>query len=226
MTNSSPRIATINAVTASIDPARRAILEVLPDADVWTLLDDRLLQDAEAAGGLTPALAARMQRLITHAQTQGAEAILLTCSLYGPVAESFPDLGMPVVSADGPAFDAVAELRESTVAVVSGQPAPLADSVARTAARAAELGSQVTLRPVLAQDAVARADGDETRLASLIVDAIRSQVDSVDAVFLAQYSLSPAGPKVAELLSVPVLSGPTWAAKRVAAGLQRGMASA
>ena len=42
--------------------------------------------DADAAGGLTPALRDRMSTLIRYAVDGGADAVLLSCSMYGPVA--------------------------------------------------------------------------------------------------------------------------------------------
>lgn len=220
MTNQTLRIATINAVTASIEPAREALAQAIPGADVWSLLDDRLLQDANAQGGLTQDLTDRMIRLIDHARAEGVDAVLLTCSLYGPVAESVLDSDIPLISADGPVFDAVAGLAGRRVAVVSGGPTPLEDSVARTAARARELGSDVALVPVLANEAVPRSGGDPALLKSIIVDAVRDQAPGVDAVFLAQYSLSPAGAAVSEALGLRVLSGPQWAARRIADSLE------
>ena len=220
MTNQTLRIATINAVTASIEPARRALIQALPGVDVWSILDDRLLQDADVSGGLTQGLSDRMVRLISHAREEGVDAILLTCSLYGPVAESVLDADIPLVSADGPAFDAVASLTGSRVAVVSGGATPLADSVTRTESRARELGSDVELVPVLAQDAALRSGGDVAALTAAIVEAVAAHAPAVDAVFLAQYSLSPAGDDVSRTLGLPVLSGPQWAARRIADSLE------
>lgn len=219
MVNQKPRIATINAVPASIGPARSALLRAVPDADVWTLLDDHLLQDAEEQGGLTPPLTDRMLALIEHARSQGADAVMLTCSLYGSVADSVSDASIPVISADGPAFDAVAAMSGRRVAVVSGQPAPLADSVARTAARIDEVGSDVTLLPVLAENAARRAAGDTAALVELIADAVAHDAAAADAVFLAQYSLSPAEDSLQDRLGIPVLSGPQLAARTVAEAL-------
>ena len=86
-TDRAPTVAVINATNASVAPAKAAIAEGFPEARVWSLLDDRLVSDAEAAGGLTPDLSARMASLIDYAVKGGADAVLLSCSMYGPVVQ-------------------------------------------------------------------------------------------------------------------------------------------
>ena len=58
----------------------------VPRGRLWHLLDNRLVTDADAAGGLTPALHDRMSSLIQYAVDGGADAVQLSCSMYGPVA--------------------------------------------------------------------------------------------------------------------------------------------
>ncbi len=70
----------------SVAPAQAAFADEFPDAELWHLLDDRLVMDADAAGGLTPALRDRMSTLIQYAVDGGADAVQLSCSMYGPVA--------------------------------------------------------------------------------------------------------------------------------------------
>jgi hypothetical protein len=84
VTASDPTVALIHATPAAIGPARMAFSERFPRATVWNLLDDLLISQAQSAGGLTPALRGRMERLIEHAVAGGADAVLLTCSMYGP----------------------------------------------------------------------------------------------------------------------------------------------
>lgn len=86
MTTNPPTVALIHATTAAIAPAAAAFADRFPEARLWNLLDDLLMTEADAAGGLTAPLRRRMRCLIAHAEDGGAAAILLTCSLYGPVA--------------------------------------------------------------------------------------------------------------------------------------------
>ena len=82
----SPVVALIHATPAAMARARAAFDERFPPAELWNLLDDRLISEAEAAGGLTPALRHRMSAPIRHAVGGGADAVLLSC-ITGTVVE-------------------------------------------------------------------------------------------------------------------------------------------
>ncbi|WP_146239738.1 aspartate/glutamate racemase family protein [Curtobacterium sp. MCSS17_011] len=209
------RIALINAVPAAIEPARAALERSMPDVDVWSILDDRLLQDADQSGGLTEQLRARMLRLIDHAMLEGADGVLLTCSMYGPVATDAPTQGnLPVIGADEAAFEAVAELAGRRIAVVASQRAPLEDTMLRLREYLAEVGSAVELVPIVPDGAFAASRGAN---ASALVTAIQSALPTsphLDALFLAQYSLAPAAPALAST-GLTVITGPDRAAARL-----------
>jgi hypothetical protein len=201
-------------------PAAAALGADFPEAEVWHLLDDRLLTDAERAGGLTDPLRARMRRLIDHARRGRADAALLTCSLYGEIAlESAA--AIPVLAPDQSAFEELAAGGNRRVLVLASFEAALRDSQDRLR-RALSAGphpqTAVTGLVVPAARAPAAA-GDVPGLVSALADAVRAdavrtgdQAAPPDAVFLAQYSLAPAGQGLAAALGVPVLSGPASAA--------------
>lgn len=79
-------IALIETTTAATPPAIEAFDAEFPEATLWNVLDDRLIVEALEAGGLTAPLTERMSRLISYALDAGADGVLLTCSMYGPVA--------------------------------------------------------------------------------------------------------------------------------------------
>jgi hypothetical protein len=57
-----------------------------PGAVLTHAVREDLLQDAEAAGGLTDAIAERTARALEALATPGVDAVLLTCSTVGPGA--------------------------------------------------------------------------------------------------------------------------------------------
>jgi len=209
-----PLVALISAVRASIPPTLEAFASAFPDAEPWNIVDDRLLEDATDQGGLTPHLELRMQRLIDHALTEGAAGVLLTCSLYAPVAhEAAADAGVPVLAPDDAVFMAVRDQGYQSVLLVSSAEGPLADSVARLRAFVA---AGVEVHGALAAEAApaARA-GDIDALTAAIAAAVRSSASGFDAVVLGQYSLAPAAARLAAELKLPVLAGPQYAAERL-----------
>ncbi|MEV7941752.1 MULTISPECIES: aspartate/glutamate racemase family protein [unclassified Kitasatospora] len=211
-----PRIALISAVPTAMAPAAEALREGFPEAEVWHLLDDRLLSDADEQGGLTAALRARMHRLIEHAVRGGADAVLLTCSLYGVVAqEAAGGVAVPVLAPDQAAFEQIAAGGLRHVLVVASFEAALRDSVDRLrtvlASSAPAPGVEVSGLVVPEAKAVTAA-GERDRLVSVLVEGVSAAIADADAVFLAQYSLAPAARALAAALEMPVVSGPASAA--------------
>jgi hypothetical protein len=214
------RIALISATPAAIDPAANALRAEMPEVGIWNILDDALLSDANDQGGVTPHLAARMRRLISHARTEGAAAILLTCSMYGAVAQGEVQ-DIPILAPDQAAFDELAEKEFGTVLVVASLESALADSLERLAASLADAGSRSQLVGVFARDAMAATkSGDVEALVLALATASRPFAADADAIFLAQYSLAPAAVGLASELQLPVISGPQSAAVRLGEALR------
>lgn len=207
-----PRIALISAVTAAIAPARSALDELYPEAQVWNILDDRLLSDADDRGGLDDALRARMLRLIDHALAEGADGVLLTCSLYGPVASDVRR-DAPVLAPDEAAFQEIATAGYGSVLVVASFEGARDDSVERLEATLREAGSATAVTGIAVPAAMAATKAQDPRaLLAALAEACAPYATQVDAVFLAQYSLAPAAHDLAQTLGIPVLSGPASSA--------------
>ena len=84
-----PRIALIHALTHSVAPINEAMVREWPEATRMNLLDDSLSADLAASGrGLDAAMNQRFQDLADYAVGTGAEAILFTCSAFGPCIEA------------------------------------------------------------------------------------------------------------------------------------------
>ncbi|MFK0294640.1 hypothetical protein ACIQU6_29790 [Streptomyces sp. NPDC090442] len=214
-----PRIALISAVPAAIAPAVDALREGFPEAVAWNLLDDRLLTDATERGGPDAELTARMERLIAHAVRGGAAAVLLTCSLYGPVAERAA-AGVPVLAPDQAAFAELGAGRFGRVLVAAAFAGARDDSTARLRAALRAAGAAVEVLGVAVPDAAAAvAAGDATGLVAALAGGCAGRLAGVDAVFLAQFSLAPAARGLADALGVPVLSGPASAARALRSAL-------
>lgn len=215
--NAPLRIALISAVDAAIAPARAALHDALPGAIVWNILDDRLLLDADSRGGLDTGLRARMQRLIGHALQEDTDGVLLTCSLYGSVAQE-TRATVPVLAPDQAAFDDIADAHYESVLVLASFDGARDDSVHRLQRALSDAGSATRVEGVSVPAAMtATRDADYDALVAALVDACRQRGNDIQAVFLAQYSLAPAGNALQEAIDIPVVSGP----KSAAAALRR-----
>jgi hypothetical protein len=214
-----PRIALIHATTAAMAPAVAGMNNVFPGAEVWNLLDDQLLPDADAHGGLAPQLAERMHRLIDLAITHGAAGVLLTCSMYGSVAQA-TNADVPVLSPDEAAFEKALAGNYGKVLMVASFESALSDSVARFAEFLKANGSATQVIGEHVPGAlIATKAGDISALTAALIEAAKPFVGSVDAVLLGQYSLAPAAIALEEALGLPVISGPQAAALKLKAAV-------
>ena len=219
MTESAPTVALIHATPTAMAPARAAFADRFPQARVWNLLDDLLIGQAQEAGSVTAPLRRRMERLIDHAVSGGADAVLLTCSMYGPVAHYVGrSSSVPVLASDDALFDAVAGYRPRRVAVLGPVQAGVDDTVARLLAHLGHGATDVVGR-VVDGAASAAAAGDLGQLEQLVTTVARSVEKSADVIVLGQFSLSPAAGAVAAAVAVPVLSPPHLAAEALSARL-------
>jgi hypothetical protein len=205
-----PLIALISATTAAIAPATAGLSRGFPEADVWNLVDDRLLAEADAHGGLTPELSARMTRLIDHALAEGADGVLLTCSMYGPAAHAYPKADGPVLAADDGAFDAVLHGGFDRVLVAGSLESATRDATRRLSAAADSVSVPLEIDEVVARPA--------TFVATV---AAADRTARPDAILLAQYSLAPFADKLtAATGGRPVLTGPDSAAAMLRASIE------
>ncbi|MFJ8716159.1 aspartate/glutamate racemase family protein [Streptomyces violaceus] len=212
-----PTVAVISALPASLEPARTALAEGFPEASVWNLLDDRLLSGAEAADGLTPALSDRMLSLISYAVHGGADAVLLTCSLYGPVLEQARrEHGLPMLSSDEELFAEVSRRRFGSVLLLGHLAPAVQDSVNRLkrVLSSTERGERTEVTGHTASGAaMAAAHEDLDALEKSLTAAATPYLKEVDALILGMFSLSPAGAGMEKALGLPVLSAPLLAAR-------------
>ncbi|MBM6402149.1 aspartate/glutamate racemase family protein [Phycicoccus sonneratiae] len=225
-----PTVAVINATAASVAPARAALAEGFPEATVWSLMDDRLIIDAEAAGGLTPGLSARMASLIDYAVNGGADAVLLSCTMYGPVVQQERLAStLPMLSADEELFDEVSRRGYGSVLLLGPLPPAVQDSVTRlrTVLDDSPASAATTVVGEVAPGAHALVvSGDLPGLERLLIETATPHLEEVDAVVLGNFSLAPARSGVERALGKPVLSAPLLAAtalraRVVGAGTER-----
>ena len=82
------RITLIHAMSPSIPPITQAFHRLWPEATLMNLLDDSLAPDLARDRALTPAMTDRFLALARYGKSTGSDAILFTCSAFGPSIEA------------------------------------------------------------------------------------------------------------------------------------------
>jgi aspartate/glutamate racemase len=196
------RIALIHALKHSIQPIESSFARLWPDVRLMNLLDDSLSADLARDGRLTDVMTERFLTLGRYVVSTGADAILFTCSAFGPCIEAVAraHAPMPVLKPN----EAMIEQ-----ATRGGRKVGLLSTFSPTlASMPPEFPASVELVPKLAEGALAALDrGDRAEHDRLVVEASKDLRDC-DVIALAQYSMAPAASAVEQASGRPVLTTP------------------
>jgi hypothetical protein len=172
------------------------------------IVDESLLDEARAAGAITPALEQRIAAVLRDASAPDGAVVLCTCSTIGGSAEEAgARAGGVVLRVDRPMAERAVALGDRILVA-----AALASTLAPTraliqdAARAA--GKPIELRELLCEPAWAFFErGDLAGYAQAIANQLRADAGDAEVIVLAQASMAAAAPLCADL-GVPILSSP------------------
>ena len=203
------RITLIHALKHSIGPIEAAFAQSWPDVRLMNLLDDSLSADLARDGKLSEAMTDRFLALGDYAAATGSDAILFTCSAFGPCIEAVAraHAPMPVLKPN----EAMIEQ-----AVTMGRKIGLLSTFPPTLqSMPPEFPASVQIVPRLAGGALAALDrGDRATHDRLIVEASKSLRDC-DVIALAQFSIASTAPLVADATGKPVVTTPDSAVAKL-----------
>jgi Asp/Glu/hydantoin racemase len=189
------RITLVHALKHSIVPIEASFARLWPDATLMNLVDDSLSADLARDGSLTSAMTERFLTLGRYAASTGSDAILFTCSAFGPCIEAVAreHAPMPVLKPNEAMIEQAAA-KGHRIGLLSTFPPTLA-SMPREFPRGLEIV------PKLVEGAMAALD----------------RGDRAELIALAQYSMAPAAALVAEASGRPVLTTPDSAVTKLKA---------
>ncbi len=211
-----PRIALIHALRESLAPIDSAFEALWPEARRTHLLDDSLSADLAAAGVLDDGMTRRFLDLATYVRRQGADAILFTCSAFGPCIDAVKAAhpAIPVLKPNEAMLDEATAWARQNPARPLGLLATFGPTLA---SMPPEFPADVALRTGLAASALAalqRGDGGaHDALANEAAAALAAQ--GCGAIALAQFSLARAAPLIAQRCGLPVFTTPQAAVRRL-----------
>jgi Asp/Glu/hydantoin racemase len=214
-----PRTLAFVHTVLSLPPVFAALAEELvPDAEVFHVVDESLLTVTRKTGSLTPTTRQRVLGHLLSAAEAGADFVVVTCSSIGPAVDASREfVPVPVLRVDEPMADEAVRLgsRVGVLATLRTTLEPTAALVARRA-EAADKPVDVVARVCDGAFEALQA-GDRDRHDELVRDGLRRLAADVDVVVLAQASMA----RVVDALPqeerrVPVLSSPRLGMLRAA----------
>ena len=196
------RIALIHALAHSLAPIENSFARLWPEAKLMNLLDDSLSADLARDGKLTEAMTERFQSLGRYVSATGANAILFTCSAFGPCIEAVARTHAPMpVLKPNEAMIEQAVAKGKKIGLLSTFPPTLA-SMPR------EFPASVEIVPKLAEGALAALDRGDRATHDRMVTEASKDLRACDVIALAQFSMATAASMVAEATGRPVLTTP------------------
>ena len=211
----------IHTSFVSVDDLKALFAEIVPEVGLVNIVDDSLLRDVMASGSVTPAIARRMCGYAANLESLGVDLILSQCSSVGEAAElAANQVSIPVLRIDRPMADEA--VRQGTCITVVATVASTVGPSVRIVRRAAEeAGRKVEVRELLVDGAlkILLEKKDRELHNRLVLEAIRSAEKTSDVIVLAQGSMVVLLPLLKNV-SVPVLTSPRLAVKRVRAMLE------
>jgi Asp/Glu/hydantoin racemase len=212
------RLAYIHTVTSLVSVFKSLTGELIPEADVFNIVDESLLQNTIRANQLSNTTRRRLAGYLISAEEAGAEAILVTCSSVGPAVDGGRSLvNVPVFRVDQPMADLAVKsgTRIGVAATLQTTLDPTSDLIHRLAEGRHKDVKVISRLCEGAFEAVIR--GDTTKHDQLVAQGLRDLASQSDVIVLAQASMA----RVVEMLSeedrkVPILSSPRLAVEHLA----------
>jgi Asp/Glu/hydantoin racemase len=217
---SAPRIALIHATPVAIDPIVDAFRQLWPEARTTNLLEDALAPDLAIAGRLTDAIIDRFVTLARYVHRCGADAILFTCSAFGPAVEAARDVvPVPVLKPNEAMLDEALEAGKRVGLIATFEPSipALRQELEQLAVRESATLEIVTRAVPAALTALHAGRNDEHD--RLIADAAEALGDC-DAILLGQFSMASAARVIPSRPGRKVLTSPASAVTRLRAALR------
>jgi Asp/Glu/hydantoin racemase len=210
-----PRIFLIHATPLSLAPIAEAFSRLWPEAQLANLLEDSLSRDRQRDGRLTEAMTNRFLTLARYAESAGANAILFTCSAFGPAIEACrARSAIPMLKPNEAMLEEALALGADIGLIASFPPSlPALEEELRDAAR--EAGKTITVHSALAAGAMEALAAGDAATHDRIIAAAANSLSNCDVVCFAQFSMSGAAKAAAAASGRRVLTTPDSAVAKL-----------
>ena len=208
------RLTLIHALRHSPPPIEAAFARLWPGQVLMNLMDDSLSADLAREGQLTEAMTRRFLALGRYAAGTGSDAILFTCSAFGPCIEAVAaeQAPTPVLKPNEAMIAEILATGHRRIGLLATFPGTLTSMPP-------EFPPGIEVVPMLAEGALAALDAGDVATHDRLAVAAAKRLTAVDAIALGQFSLAHVAHEVAEATGLPVFSTPESAVRLLKARL-------
>jgi Asp/Glu/hydantoin racemase len=210
-----PRIALIHATPVAIEPIVAAFKRLWPEARTTNLLEDSLSSDLAHEGKLTDRMIERFVTLARYARGCGADAILFTCSAFGPAIEAArAALDIPVLKPNEAMLDEALAAGSHIGLIATFAPSiPSLRQELEDLAQSRRISLSITTCAV-PNALAALHEGQPEEHDRLIAEAAAGMEDC-EALILGQFSMASAAECIPQRAGRKVLTSPASAVMRL-----------
>lgn len=212
-----PKIYLIHAAGVAMAPIVASFRANWPEARIVNLLEDGLMNDLADDGRLTDAMVERFVHIGHYCVKASANAILFTCSAFGPaIEECRRQVAIPVLKPNEAMYDELVATSGTVSLLATFQPS-LPSMLAEIAACAKEKGTEVTVRPHLVEGALAALQDNRPDEHNRLIAEAAAKQNGCDMIALGQFSMAPAKALAAKRTATPILTTPDSAVAKLKA---------
>lgn len=212
----SRKLAIIHTTPVTVEPLKRLAMDTIDDCEVINFVDDSILPQLAANGGNIDEIEERWVQYARFAEQSGASCILSACSSVGELVErARARVGVPVLRIDEAMAEAAVAIG-TRIGVAATVRTTLEPTMRLLQSKAASLGREVELEPLLADEAYRLLmAGDKEGHDRVLAEALAGLRDKTDVVVLAQASMARVVDSLPEHLRPHFLSSPGLGMERV-----------
>jgi len=207
----------VHSVAALVPLFSGLASEIMPDVEIIHLVDEGILKDVVATGEYGSTMGRRLGLLASFAEESGAEAVMLTCSTLGVLAdEAGGMIKVPFLRVDEAMADEAVQLG-GRIGIIATAYTTLKPTSGLMEERAALAKKAVNTETVLCDEAFAAlARGDMSAHDGIVLENLKNLMERSDVVVLAQASMARVADQIpVEQRRVPVLSSPRPGVQRL-----------
>ena len=210
-----PRIALIHATPVAIDPICATFKRLWPQAVVTNLLDDSLATDLAAAGKIDQRMIDRFCVLAKYVESCGADAILFTCSAFGPAIEAArAAVKIPVLKPNEAMMEEAIATGPRIALLATFEPSlPSMQAELEQLARTSNANVKISTRAVPA--ALASLQSGDNAGHDAQIAAAAAEFGDCDALLLCQFSMASAAERIPSRRGRSVFTSPYSAVARL-----------
>jgi hypothetical protein len=212
-----PRIYLVHATEVAIPPVVASFRTHWPDARIANLLDDALMPDLAADRRVTEAMIERFVDIGRYCVKAGADAVLFTCSAFGPaIDECRRQVGIPVLKPNEALYEQLVAQDGSVSLLATFQPS-IPAMLQEIEACAKARGTCVKVEPHLVDGALAALQSNRADEHNRLIAELAARQNGCDVIAFAQFSMAQAASLAATRTSKPILTTPDSAIRKLQA---------